>query len=430
MAASKHASGIDGGILAGERLRHVLTMMACLIGDADGAFVHIVPPTRSKDSLLVLCLYPNANADINIVSATEREMLKVLKFENVAWVDLCTLSSRSTNAVINQRIVASFADDEELVRDYFRRFAEHLYADTNAMRCVYIAGGTCQAAFDKAIELKIVTCESRLSAAHDISIMSIGGKRFVVLEHAPHPSWYAPSAHSSGLPSSSLSVRVPPPLPVPVPGRRRTVAARAPLLGAATVFTVAGVSLSLCLSESSPAFGKNEWLVPLTGAISVTAGFLCICSVLPTDRRSPYIFCVLALVLVLTVVGFDSSSVLADASASCTAELSDCPRSHLKRTKFYFDLGVALVVTLRSLRVLVPALCYGPRHRMARISSMNTGWFALVSLTISLFMRDTLVNLQRASSHQTWQHGFVIRDCYNLLMSAVAMSPWGIRKAH
>mmetsp|Transcript_8337 Transcript_8337/g.19525 ORF Transcript_8337/g.19525 Transcript_8337/m.19525 type:complete len:216 (+) Transcript_8337:534-1181(+) len=63
-------------------------------------------------------------------------------------------------------------------------------ADANAMGCVYIAGGTCQAAFDKAIKMEIITREVCLSATHDISITSIGGKRFIVLEHAPHPSWH------------------------------------------------------------------------------------------------------------------------------------------------------------------------------------------------------------------------------------------------
>jgi len=164
--------------------------MTCIIGDPDGAFVHFAPLTTSDNSLLVLGLYPNAKADIKRVCATEHEMLDLLKFDNVDWVDFVPLSSRSTNAVIDQRIVESFADDEELVRDYCRRFAEHLSADANAMGCVYIAGGTCQAAFEKAIKMEIITREVCLSATHDISIMSIGGKRFIVLEHAPHPSWH------------------------------------------------------------------------------------------------------------------------------------------------------------------------------------------------------------------------------------------------
>ncbi|KAJ1631610.1 hypothetical protein T492DRAFT_51184 [Pavlovales sp. CCMP2436] len=143
---------------------------------------------------LVLGLYPNANADIKRVSAMEKEMLKMLAFESVEWVDLCPLSSRSTNSVINQVIVETFAEDEALVSDYFRLFAERLRAGTDATRCVAIAGGSCQAALDAAISLKIVTRESRLSATHDVSIMSIGGKRFIALEHAPHPSWHLMSA--------------------------------------------------------------------------------------------------------------------------------------------------------------------------------------------------------------------------------------------
>ncbi|KAJ1621481.1 hypothetical protein T492DRAFT_1069930 [Pavlovales sp. CCMP2436] len=210
-------------------------------------------------------------------------------------------------------------------------------------------------------------------------------------------------------------------------GRRRTVATRTPLLCSAAAFIVAGLSLDLSFRNPH----ANVWLIPLAGAISITGGYLGICSVLPTDRRSPYLLCALLFVLVPTVVGLDSTSVLADARATCSGVLTDeqratgksaddCPFSYAYYGTTLFNFCVALVLTARSLRVLVSALCYGPRPREARISSMNSGRLAVLTLAISLFMRDTIINLQRAASHQ--------KDCYSLLLGAVAMSPWGIHK--
>jgi len=226
-------------------------------------------------------------------------------------------------------------------------------------------------------------------------------------------------------------------------GRRRTVATRTPLLCSAAAFIVAGLSLDLSFRVGSPAFDKNPhanvWLIPLAGAISITGGYLGICSVLPTDRRSPYLLCALLFVLVPTVVGLDSTSVLADARATCSGVLTDeqratgksaddCPFSYAYYGTTLFNFCVALVLTARSLRVLVSALCYGPRPREARISSMNSGRLAVLTLAISLFMRDTIINLQRAASHQKWHYEPLTRDCYSLLLGAVAMSPWGIHK--
>mmetsp|Transcript_36222 Transcript_36222/g.89953 ORF Transcript_36222/g.89953 Transcript_36222/m.89953 type:complete len:88 (-) Transcript_36222:157-420(-) len=82
MPSSKRASDDTDGDSALKRLRPVTTlapalvtkMLTCIIGDVDGTFVHIAPPTTSDDSLLVLGLYPNANADIKRVGATETEM--------------------------------------------------------------------------------------------------------------------------------------------------------------------------------------------------------------------------------------------------------------------------------------------------------------------------------------------------------------------
>ncbi|KAJ1626507.1 hypothetical protein T492DRAFT_878308 [Pavlovales sp. CCMP2436] len=224
-------------------------------------------------------------------------------------------------------------------------------------------------------------------------------------------------------------------------GRRRAVATRAPLLGAAAVSVVVGIWLYL---DRRVADTRNYsvWLVPLSGAFIVTGCYLSICSVLPTDRLMPFALCVLFLVLMLTFGVTDGSNLTGywvDARAICAGELTDeqraagasaddCPFSYVKFGTTFCDFCVALIVIARSLRVLVPTLCYGPRPCEARISAMKTGRFAALSFAISLFMRDTLVNLLRASSQQTWHHGVVIRDCYNLLLGAVAMSPWGIHK--
>mmetsp|Transcript_30225 Transcript_30225/g.75809 ORF Transcript_30225/g.75809 Transcript_30225/m.75809 type:complete len:677 (-) Transcript_30225:178-2208(-) len=224
-------------------------------------------------------------------------------------------------------------------------------------------------------------------------------------------------------------------------GRRRAVATRAPLLGAAAVFIVVGLWFYLH-RRLTDAQNSSVWCMPLSGAFLATGCYLSICSVLPADRLMPYALCFIFLVLVL-IFGISDGSKLtgywADARAICAGELTDeqrapgasaddCPFSYVNFGTILGDLCVALIVTARSLRVLVPTLCYGLRPREVRISAINSGRFAMLSFTINFFVRDTIVNLLRASHQQPWHLGVVIRDCYNLLLGAVVMSPWGIRK--
>jgi hypothetical protein len=166
--------------------------MACVRGRRDSVAVYIQRPTSNPNTLVVLGLYPPADAKCDSDCATAKEMRKRLDpqlLEEFTWVDLCVLSSTSTNAIIDQRAIADFVHHESIVRDYFRRFATYLRElPTDRPLCVYVAGDTCQAAFEKAINLGLVV---RLGepGLHGTSLCTIDGREFLALEGHPHPSW-------------------------------------------------------------------------------------------------------------------------------------------------------------------------------------------------------------------------------------------------
>jgi hypothetical protein len=94
--------------------------MACVRGRHDGVAVYIPPPTSNPNTLVVLALYPPTDAKCDSDCATAKEMRKLLEpqlLKEITWVDLCVLSSRSINAIIDQRAIADFVHRESIMRD-------------------------------------------------------------------------------------------------------------------------------------------------------------------------------------------------------------------------------------------------------------------------------------------------------------------------
>ncbi|KAG5183338.1 hypothetical protein JKP88DRAFT_255839 [Tribonema minus] len=142
--------------------------------------------------LIVQGLYPAAKAATR-TSATETEMLKTLDrnhFTCVVWNDLCVLSSNTNNKTIDQDIIKTFVNDGEIIKDYYQRLNIQLQAvDPATIPCIFIAGKTCQASLEMAIELGLVSRVQELSPL-GVTVCEISGRVTVVLEGRPHPSWH------------------------------------------------------------------------------------------------------------------------------------------------------------------------------------------------------------------------------------------------
>ncbi|KAG5175758.1 hypothetical protein JKP88DRAFT_250019 [Tribonema minus] len=161
----------------------------CVLGDTDHITVHMRPPVKGTP-LIILGLYPGPRATTEI-SRTEKELKKLLlPGMEVAWVDLCVLSANYVNRIIDQRAIEKWMRDEELMTDYHKRFAAQLGARVGGgVSVVYIAGRTCQMAFQEMITRGWVSRICELSPL-GISLCETGGVRFVTLEGRPHPSWH------------------------------------------------------------------------------------------------------------------------------------------------------------------------------------------------------------------------------------------------
>ena len=107
------------------------------------------------------------------------------------WVDFCVMSSTTTNSTIDQNVIASWVNDSEMVKDYYRRLSIYLcQQNDDRMPCVYIAGKTCQQTFDKAVEFGLVKRIDTLSLSNDIHLCEMNGIKFITLEERPHPSYH------------------------------------------------------------------------------------------------------------------------------------------------------------------------------------------------------------------------------------------------
>ena len=106
-----------------ELLSPVAARQRKLLRVDDGAvLVHAPEPAASEGTVLtVLGLYPHARANTVDVSATEREMRKHIQVDRIVWVDLCVLSSKTTNKIIDQQAIAKFVDDEAILSNYMAR---------------------------------------------------------------------------------------------------------------------------------------------------------------------------------------------------------------------------------------------------------------------------------------------------------------------
>ncbi|KAG5186347.1 hypothetical protein JKP88DRAFT_240949 [Tribonema minus] len=176
----------------------IAKQMQCVKGKPEHVTVYIQQP-MSGTPLIVQGLYPVANDSAETISATERDMRKTLDRNHVtavSWNDFCVLSSTTTNKIIDQDVVATWATDPEIVADYYRRLAIQLDAvDADTAPCVFIAGNTCQAAHETAIELGLVKRITELSPL-GVTVCEIDSKCFVALESRPHPSWHLMKANA------------------------------------------------------------------------------------------------------------------------------------------------------------------------------------------------------------------------------------------
>lgn len=142
--------------------------------------------------LIVLGLYPVSNDFEGKIGTTEGAMLQhldptVFPENKCMWVDFCVMSSTTTNSTIDQKVIASWVNDTEMVKDYYRRLSIYLHQQNDdRMPCVYIAGKTCQQTFDKAVESGFVKRIAMLSSSYDIHLCEMDGIKFITLLTQPN----------------------------------------------------------------------------------------------------------------------------------------------------------------------------------------------------------------------------------------------------
>ncbi|KAG5187465.1 hypothetical protein JKP88DRAFT_243968 [Tribonema minus] len=154
-------------------------------GDVNGVTVFLPPPMPGVQ-LINFALYPGPRA-VTETARTETEMYKLLDAgTNMVWVDLCVLSANVRNSIIDQQAIASLVLDDEVINDFFHRFALQL-AVAGGTPCVFVAGKTCQTAFQRMLELGLISHIEELSTL-GVTLCEAGGRQFMALEGRPHPS--------------------------------------------------------------------------------------------------------------------------------------------------------------------------------------------------------------------------------------------------
>ena len=145
-------------------------------------------------NLIVLGLYPISNDYEGKIGATENHMLNLLDpaifpEKKCTWVDFCVMSSTTVNKRINQHVIRQWVEDDEMVKDYYRRLFIYLnQQDDYFYPCVYVAGSTCQQTMDKAVNMGLVRRICALSATFGVYLCEMDNIRFITLEERPHPS--------------------------------------------------------------------------------------------------------------------------------------------------------------------------------------------------------------------------------------------------
>ena len=104
------------------------------------------------------------------------------------------LSSKTTNSVIDQKIIVEISRNEDLVADYILRLTKHLEMyDDSVIPLVYFAGRPPCQAFCHAQKMGLVKNVRKLSMANQVSIFQLVAddhchREFVVMEGRNHPS--------------------------------------------------------------------------------------------------------------------------------------------------------------------------------------------------------------------------------------------------
>ncbi|KAG5184175.1 hypothetical protein JKP88DRAFT_315531 [Tribonema minus] len=157
----------------------------CVRGAEEDVTIYLSAPVADVQ-LINFALYPGPRAHTE-TARTEKEMHKLLNAGvEMAWVDLCCISANVRNDIIDQGVIASWVVDDEIIHDFYHRFSLQLAAAAS-IPCVYIAGRTCQAAFERMITLGFISRMEELSSL-GVTLCEAGDCRFAAIEGRPHPS--------------------------------------------------------------------------------------------------------------------------------------------------------------------------------------------------------------------------------------------------
>jgi hypothetical protein len=152
--------------------------------------------------LLIQGIYPISNNYQGKIGKTEERILRWIKskyfpIRKVSWNEIVPYSSSSNNSVIDQSMIEKITNIDNVVINYFSRLRSHLECVVaNLIPCIYIAGRSSQAAFQRACVLGIVTDRIGLSDQYDICQCSIHGRISLVLNGRAHPSAHLMSGKS------------------------------------------------------------------------------------------------------------------------------------------------------------------------------------------------------------------------------------------
>ncbi|KAG5186603.1 hypothetical protein JKP88DRAFT_254477 [Tribonema minus] len=157
----------------------------CVRGAEEDVTIYISAPVADVQ-LINFALYPGPRAQTE-TARTEKEMRKLLNAGvEMAWVDLCCISANVRNDIIDQGVIASWVVDDEIIHDFYHRFSLQLAAAAS-IPFVYIAGRTCQAAFERMITLGFISRMEELSSL-GVTLCEAGDFCFAAIEGRPHPS--------------------------------------------------------------------------------------------------------------------------------------------------------------------------------------------------------------------------------------------------
>ena len=187
----------------------IVHMQRCCIkpnATATAVRFEVVPEKKGEQNLMVFGLYPPSkfieNPNCKAQCRTEGEMQQAFRdmksFAQIAWIDLCVLSSDGKNADLCQVEMSHFSSNKEMLRFAHRDISSQLRnSNDGVVPVMYVAGRTCSTAFRELQKMHLLQEMQKVDEKFGVyrSHCEHSQKDFIAVVR-PHPSHFLMTGRS------------------------------------------------------------------------------------------------------------------------------------------------------------------------------------------------------------------------------------------